>query len=126
METIKNVLAIVFDPTPPASIYSNAFFILSALLLAGGIILKIAIHKKKKTDKAFKNQFKKYPAKLIFFAIFLTLYTLSRNYHIAFLSMRIFLYALMAGLVWLLYGMIRTFTHDYPIDKKHREQQMKK
>ena len=122
METFKNLIITIFDPTPSYSIYTNAFFVLSAILFIGGIALKILIQKKKKADKTLKKQFKKYPARLITFAIFLFLYLLCRIYHIAFLSMRIFLYILTAGIIWTLYTLIKTYTHDYPVDKKRREQ----
>lgn len=126
METFKNFIVAIFNPTPPPSIYTHIFYIISALLLIGAIILKIAIIKKKKEDKAFKKQFKKYPAHLLFFAFSLVLYTFSRSYNVPFFSMRAVLYILMGGMIWLLYSLVKTFTHDYPTDKKRRLQQMGK
>lgn len=120
MQTLNSFILYFFQPFPGRTFQYYTFAgILIILLIVLGIVLKLFIAKNR-DDKSFRKLFKKYPKKLWYMSILLGVYLLVRYAQVPILSMRLFLYIILAAVAYLFYQIISTYLKDYPEEKKRR------
>lgn len=120
MTAVKNFLHYFFRAVPESSFsYYVPLAIFIVLLLTGAILFSFIYRTRKKTDFAFKRLFKNLVKRLILFAALLMVYILIRYENIPYFSMRIWLYLIMALLLFFAYRYIKIYKVDYPKEKEN-------
>lgn len=119
METVKSVFLYFINKAPGEFSYYIPLSVLCGILIVGGIIFSLIYNKKKKTDFAFKRLFKSVSKRMIIFAILFIILMLIRYQHIAYLSMRLWMYLLSAVFLYFVYRYARIAIKDYPREKNN-------
>lgn len=126
METFNSIVGYIFSPFPGRSF---GYYILVIVIVIALFLLDLFIRiyiRKNKDDKIFRKLFRGFPSKIELLALSLAGYLIARYFNVAFLSMRMFLYLLLALVVFLIYLLASTYLKDYPEAKKRREDQISK
>ena len=126
MAFLTTILEYFFSPIPSGPFkYFIVLAAVASMAVAAGIALKILI-KSQKEDKMFKKLFRALPGKLILFGVLEGIYVLVRFERIPYLSIRFLNYAIFAYGLYLAFHYIQLYVKIYPVEKKHREEQMQK
>jgi len=126
MQPIYSLIAYIFNPLPPVFFeYYIVLAALAAIILGLSVFLRLRI-RNNNNDKTFRRLFRGFPAKLETVAVMIALNILARYYGVAFLSMRLVLFLTLLVAAYLGYRMVRTWLKEYPLVKKHHEEQLAK
>lgn len=126
METLNNLFIYLTRINPSHTFNFYLPLTIFVVILAGFSIGLRFYLKKHKKNKPLKRLFKRYPSKIFNCALLLGLYVLSRYYSIAFFSMRLVLYIILAVTAYIIYKMIRAYLKQYPEEQKNYHHQMAK
>ncbi|MBD3327708.1 hypothetical protein GF340_00205 [Candidatus Peregrinibacteria bacterium] len=126
MNTFNNIIYYFFNANPGKTFTYSFLIIAIAILLAGlAIAIKYNLYKHKE-DKSFRKIFKPWLPGLIAVAVLLLLYIFFRSNQVPMLSMRFFLYLLVAISIYQMAGLIYAYTKKYPDLKKKKLNKKKK
>lgn len=126
MSFISNIFEYFFAPIPSGPFkYIYVLAAAAVLAVAGGIALKILI-KRQKEDKMFKKLFRTLPGSLILFGLLESIYVLARFERMPYLSIRFLNYLILGYGLYLVVHYVQLYVKIYPVEKKHREEQLKK
>jgi amino acid transporter len=123
MQPILDLLFYLFTPNPPKDtqlIYLYGF--ISVVIISASVFIKLHLKKNNK-DKALRRSIRAYPSKLITTAVILLIYTFFRYAGAPLFSMRIILVLILVSLAYTLYKLYRSFTIEYPSQKRHLREQ---
>jgi amino acid transporter len=114
MNTFNNIIYYFFSANPGKTFTYSFLIIAIAILLIGlAIAIKYTIFKHKE-DKPFRKIFKPWVPGLVTIAILLLLYIFFRSNQVPMLSMRFFLYLLVAISIYQFAGITYAYTKTYP------------
>ena len=119
METFNQIILYFINPTPGKTFGYYILLIVIILFLIG---LSIYIKLESKKDKAFKKTLKKYITPLNTLSFLTLLYLIFRYYYVPLFSMRLFLYILLASIIYEIYAITKTYYKTYPKEQKRREE----
>lgn len=125
MNAFNNIIYYFFSANPGKTFtYSFLIIAIAVLLIGLAIAIKYTLYRHKE-DKSFRKIFKPWVPGLIAVAILMLLYIFFRSNQVPMLSMRFFLYLLVAISIYQFAGLTYAYTKKYP-DLKAKKLKKKK
>jgi hypothetical protein len=116
------VINYLFTKSPGQNFdYYIPFIIVIVLLIAAYFIFNHIYREKRKTNFAFKRNFKNLGKRMIQMAIMFTILILLRYENIPYFAMRIWLYLGIGLFLYIAYRYLKTYHVDYPKEKENQK-----